>query len=127
MLYLALLVCVAITLGLLGLLLSIIREQQRPKPIALKPYSSKRSPTARQRSSAPVLAKGSVSDRTRPRAQAQPKRRKPTRAYPQLEKLLHGDRAAADRLIQNLLDSYPDKPEQWCYEKALFDLNRDRH
>jgi len=55
------------------------------------------------------------------------KRRKPTQFYPQLERLLGGDRNASERLVQNLLDAYPDKSERWCYEKAVFDLTRDRH
>ena len=55
------------------------------------------------------------------------KRRKPTQFYPSLVRLLNGDEKGADRLVQNLLDAYPDKSEKWCYEKALFDLTRDRH
>jgi hypothetical protein len=55
------------------------------------------------------------------------KQRSPSRDYPRLISLLRGDNATADRLLQSLLDSYPDKSERWCYEKAVFDLSRDRH
>lgn len=61
-----------------------------------------------------------------PKANLKRQRRNPTQFYPRLVSLLHGDRDAADRLVQNLLDAYPDKSERWCYEKAVFDLTRDR-
>lgn len=62
-----------------------------------------------------------------PRPPIERKLRKPTQYYPKLERLLRGDREAADRLVQNLLIAYPDKSERWCYEKAIHDLERDRY
>ncbi|NJL42143.1 MAG: hypothetical protein HC899_40055 [Leptolyngbyaceae cyanobacterium SM1_4_3] len=44
-----------------------------------------------------------------------------------LYRLLHGDRDAADRLIGAIRVRNPDKSEQWCWDKAIFDLERDRH
>jgi hypothetical protein len=34
---------------------------------------------------------------------------------------------ATDRLMHNVALRYPEKSRQWCAEKALFDLERDRH
>ena len=45
----------------------------------------------------------------------------------QLHNLLHSDREAADRIVAKVAASHPDKTHQWCYEKAVSDLLRDRH
>lgn len=52
--------------------------------------------------------------------------RQPSRSYPKLVRLLNGDRTAADRLVQAMLLKHPDRSEDWCYEKVVFDLERDR-
>ncbi|MEP0923995.1 hypothetical protein [Leptolyngbya sp. ST-U4] len=44
-----------------------------------------------------------------------------------LVKLLGGDQKAAIRLIASYQAKFPDKPNQWHYEKAIYDLSRDRH
>jgi hypothetical protein len=44
-----------------------------------------------------------------------------------LERLVHGDNKAADRLAAQVSFANPDKSEQWCWEKAICDLARDRH
>ncbi len=36
------------------------------------------------------------------------------------------DRKVSDRLVQRIQFSNPDRSEQWCYEKAVYDLERDR-
>ncbi|MBE9032820.1 hypothetical protein IQ266_24085 [filamentous cyanobacterium LEGE 11480] len=36
-----------------------------------------------------------------------------------------GDKRLAQRLIENAKLRYPDKSEQWYYEKVLYDLERD--
>lgn len=77
-------------------------------------------------SAVPAPARVEIPDYFTPPAKPRIKPRQPSRDYPKLIRLLHGDRAAATRLIQGLLDSYPDCSESWCYEKALFDLERDR-
>ena len=50
--------------------------------------------------------------------------------HPQLErkllKLLGGDRNTANRLILQSRRSYPDKSADWHWEKAIYDLERDR-
>jgi hypothetical protein len=43
-----------------------------------------------------------------------------------LEHLVHSDKRAAERLAVQVAFSHPDKSEQWCWEKAIFDLERDR-
>jgi replication-associated recombination protein RarA len=44
----------------------------------------------------------------------------------QLLRLLNGDRRTALRLVENMKLRNPDKTEQWCWEKVIFDLQRDR-
>ena len=50
--------------------------------------------------------------------------------HPQLErklvKLLGGNRNTAARLIQQSQLRYPDKSADWHWEKAIYDLERDR-
>lgn len=43
-----------------------------------------------------------------------------------LLKLLGGDRKTANRLIQQSRRRYPDKSNDWHWEKAIYDLERDR-
>jgi hypothetical protein len=40
--------------------------------------------------------------------------------------LLNNDEPTAQRLLASLRDRYPDKTEQWYWEKMLYDLERDR-
>lgn len=69
----------------------------------------------------------------------QQKRQKPRRRWqrytpqtntsPQQAKLLNmlaGDRAAAQRLVSAARTRYPGHRERWYWEKALYDLERDR-
>jgi hypothetical protein len=44
-----------------------------------------------------------------------------------LLRLLGGDQNTAARLISNLKQNYPNNPESWYWEKAILDLERDRH
>ncbi len=37
-----------------------------------------------------------------------------------------GDKALAKRLLAYTQQKYPGKSEQWCIEKAIYDLERDR-
>lgn len=39
---------------------------------------------------------------------------------------VHFDASLAERLIQQLRQHYPNKPERWYIEKAIWDLERDR-
>jgi hypothetical protein len=43
-----------------------------------------------------------------------------------LIKLLHFDRAAAERLVESARAKYPDRNEKWIWEKVILDLERDR-
>jgi hypothetical protein len=43
-----------------------------------------------------------------------------------LVKLLGGNRNTANRLIQQSQLRYPDKSADWHWEKAIYDLERDR-
>ncbi len=40
--------------------------------------------------------------------------------------LVGGDYATVMRLVNSIGDRYPDQSEQWCWEKAIYDLERDR-
>jgi len=46
--------------------------------------------------------------------------------YANLVTMLNGDRTTADRLIGRIRATYPNRSEQWWYEKAIDDLLRDR-
>lgn len=57
-------------------------------------------------------------------------RRRPS-ASPQLASrllsLVNGDVPTARRLIRNVNRSNPKRSVDWCLEKAIYDLERDRH
>ncbi|MBD2019412.1 hypothetical protein H6F43_04335, partial [Leptolyngbya sp. FACHB-36] len=40
--------------------------------------------------------------------------------------LLHDDRQAADRLLAQVKLRHPDRSTDWCVEKVIYDLERDR-
>jgi len=41
--------------------------------------------------------------------------------------LLTKDEQTAHRLVRSLLLRYPDRDADWCCEKAIYDIERDRH
>ncbi|HEY9625845.1 MAG TPA: hypothetical protein V6C84_00955 [Coleofasciculaceae cyanobacterium] len=43
-----------------------------------------------------------------------------------LLRLVNGNEKVAIRLVSNLRATHPDRTEQWCWEKAIYDLERDR-
>ncbi|MEM7770871.1 MAG: hypothetical protein AAGA75_28180 [Cyanobacteria bacterium P01_E01_bin.6] len=43
-----------------------------------------------------------------------------------LSRLCNHDSAIVERLINDIQTRYPGKSPQWCWEKAIFDLERDR-
>ncbi|MEM9162094.1 MAG: hypothetical protein AAGC54_03375 [Cyanobacteria bacterium P01_F01_bin.4] len=49
---------------------------------------------------------------------------RPTRQ--RLMGLVNGNRAVADRLVSRVRSQNPDRSEQWCWEKAIYDIERDR-
>lgn len=52
-------------------------------------------------------------------------------SYGQLDRqlllLMHQDRAAAERLVEQMQRKHPERSRQWCIEKVKYDLQRDRH
>ncbi len=44
----------------------------------------------------------------------------------ELVTLLNGDKRTAERLINQLCAEYPRQSVDWCIEKAIYDLERDR-
>jgi hypothetical protein len=72
----------------------------------------------------PILRRASVgvgAGGTMPRAQgvAKTTRRK-------LLSLVGGNGAIAQRLVNDVQARNPGRPEQWCWEKAIYDIERDR-
>lgn len=70
---------------------------------------------------------------TRKKIKSSKPRRRPRRKSPQhgtleneLVRLLNGNAATANRLIVSTRRKNPHQSEQWCHEKALYDLERDR-
>ena len=51
-------------------------------------------------------------------------------AHPQtknnLLKLVNGDNQLCQRLVNKIKNQYPERHEQWCYQKAIDDLIKDR-
>jgi len=44
----------------------------------------------------------------------------------QLYRLVNGDRHTAQRLVEKVRQRNPGRSEQWCWEKAIYDIERDR-
>jgi len=61
-----------------------------------------------------------------PSSYPQNKSIKSSKDYRYLLTLLNGDHDGANRLVQFISDSYPDRNTQWCLEKAINDILRDR-
>ncbi len=40
--------------------------------------------------------------------------------------LVGGNAAVAQRLVSDVQARNPGRPEQWCWEKAIYDIERDR-
>ncbi len=85
---------------IVALVVWLNRRQGRPK----KPY--------RRRTSEPTTA---------------PTRPVRSRTERELLRLVGGNRAVADRLVEQVQLRNPQHSEQWCWEKAIYDIQRDRH
>ncbi|MEO0770978.1 MAG: hypothetical protein AAFY72_16410 [Cyanobacteria bacterium J06649_4] len=48
------------------------------------------------------------------------------RTRKQLLGLVGGKASVAQRLVQDVSDRNPGRSEQWCWEKAIYDIERDR-
>lgn len=44
----------------------------------------------------------------------------------QLLRLTGGNRSVAQRLVERVRSQHPDRSEQWWWEKAIYDIERDR-
>jgi hypothetical protein len=44
----------------------------------------------------------------------------------ELLRLVGGNRAVAERLVEQVQVRYPNHDQQWCWEKAIYDIQRDR-
>lgn len=44
----------------------------------------------------------------------------------QLLRMVGGNPAVAHRLVERVRERYPNRSEQWCWEKAIYDIQRDR-
>lgn len=40
--------------------------------------------------------------------------------------LVGGNASVAQRLVRDVQSRNPGRPEQWCWEKAIYDIERDR-
>ena len=50
-----------------------------------------------------------------------------SRTEKELLRLVGGNRAVAERLVEQVHLRNPHHSEQWCWEKAIYDIQRDRH
>lgn len=64
---------------------------------------------------------------TPPEATTAPTRPVRNRTEKELLRLVGGNRAVAERLVEQVQLRNPHHSEQWCWEKAIYDIQRDRH
>jgi len=62
-----------------------------------------------------------------PAAPTAPTRPVRSRTEKELLRLVGGNRAVAERLVEQVQLRNPHHSEQWCWEKAIYDIQRDRH
>ncbi|MEA5447060.1 hypothetical protein VB780_00660 [Leptolyngbya sp. CCNP1308] len=70
--------------------------------------------------------------RRRPTAYRSPTATAPSRSVRshtqrQLLRLVGGNQSVAERLVEQVQLNNPSQSEQWCWEKAIYDIQRDRH
>ncbi|HSM80268.1 MAG TPA: hypothetical protein VLS96_01215 [Nodosilinea sp.] len=63
----------------------------------------------------------------RPELTTAPTRSVQGRTQRELLRLVGGNRAVAQRLVEQVQLRNPHHSEQWCWEKAIYDIQRDRH
>jgi hypothetical protein len=86
---------------------------------SIKRHSSPRTERAPQ----PNVLKGGTAPRKVKISSIQPVDRQTKQRFIQL---CSGHYPTALRIVQNLQNRFPDKSEQWCWEKAIEELKRDR-
>lgn len=62
-----------------------------------------------------------------PTATAAPSRSVRGQTQRQLLRLVGGNQSVAERLVEQVKLRNPSQSEQWCWEKAIYDIHRDRH
>lgn len=62
-----------------------------------------------------------------PKPTTAPTRPVRSRTQKELLRLVGGNRAVAERLVEQVQLRNPHHSEQWCWEKAIYDIQRDRH
>jgi hypothetical protein len=104
-------ICFLAALGLVYKLFEEIKNQNSPR-------SRQRSPQGRQPA------------RPRAKTRRRPKASRARAANRDLEtrllSLLQNDSSTAYRLVKHARNSHPGRPENWYWEKAISDLERDR-
>lgn len=96
------------------LIIEVLRQGKRPHP-PTPPTSSARIPLA-PKPSPPFLETGVLVHAGR----------NTNRVNPKLLRLVNGDHKLAMRLVTHLQASNPNRSMEWCQEKAIYDLERDR-
>jgi hypothetical protein len=64
--------------------------------------------------------------RTNSRAKSNSGKSVPRKTRKQLTAMVGGDQRTVERLLKNLRLKHPGESETWYWEKAIFDLERDR-
>lgn len=96
-----------------------IRSSTYYKPSVYKPEVHKPKPTK------PIDAK-KVEDTPSKGKGNKTKDRLKSRHRKKLLSLVNSDENIANRLVDSITAKYPDKSTDWCYERAIDDLLRDR-
>lgn len=73
--------------------------------------------------------RGNATRSRRPRSMAAPTTPRSVRGATrrQLLRLVGGNQDVAQRLVDQVQLRNPNHSEQWCWEKAIYDIQRDRH
>lgn len=104
---------VAIAMLIYGLFLLVRRQQSPPSPRNLPPEPIElpvEAPFIRRRRKLPQPSQ-SIAD---------------SELQSRLIGMLAGDRAAAERLVTRIKQNHPDMPENWYWQRAIKDVERDR-
>ena len=108
----------ALPAALVWLIQAIRKQQQQTNVIArnepAKPSNQGRKPAPYRH----VPTRNAGSDR--------PRQVVPAQLQEKLLLLTNGDRGTATRLVEHTRRSNPRQPETWLWEKAIYDLERDR-
>lgn len=85
-------------------------------PASVQPFPSEDLPQTEEKPLPPLVLAKAVVEPLRVRSITESR----------LLRLVNYDRQMAERLAESVRAKNPDKTEQWCWEKAIWDLERDR-